>query len=89
MAVCKCLVKYSQYAFSTDKENVVKGGSSKVDYVVLVDDEPKALCEEKSASVMKTVGELLPPWGIKLKWNHSQSPMQRLLGKVSTLVFHW
>lgn len=61
------MAKYGQYAFSTDKENVVKGGSSRVDYVAFVDGEPKALCEAKSASVMKTAAELLPPRGIKLE----------------------
>ncbi|KIL63596.1 hypothetical protein M378DRAFT_12032 [Amanita muscaria Koide BX008] len=53
-----------------------EGGTSKVDYVALVNDEPKALCEAKSPSVMKKVGELLPPRGIELKWvlDHQEKP---------------
>ena len=34
-------------------------GSSKVDYIVLVNSEPKVLVEAKSPSVMKKVSELL------------------------------
>ena len=61
------------YRFGTDEEQLVKGGSSKVDYVVLVNNEPKALLEAKSPSVMKKVGEMLPPRGIELEWVSGQS----------------
>ena len=52
------------YRFKTAKEQSVEGGSPKVDYVALVNDEPKALVEATSPSVMKKV---LPPHGIELK----------------------
>ena len=61
------------------------GGSSKVDYEALVNDELKVLLEEKSPSVMKKAGELLPPRGIELKWVCGQSLVPKLHSKVSAL----
>jgi hypothetical protein len=52
---------YDGYQFTTTKENLVKNSTSKVDYVVLVDDEAWALCEENLPLVMKKVGDLLLP----------------------------
>ena len=73
------------YYFSTALEQSVEGGSSKVDYIALVNDESKALIEAKSPSVMKKVGELLPPHGIELKWDRNQSLIPKILSKVSAL----
>ena len=67
-------------------EDSVEGGRSKVDYVALVDDEPKALCEAKSPSVMKKVGELLPQRGIQLTWVSGLSLVPKLLSKVNGLL---
>lgn len=52
----------------TDKENSVKGDSSEVDYVLLVEDDERALCEAKSPSIMHKVGKVLPQRGIELNW---------------------
>jgi hypothetical protein len=81
-AARKCLAEYGGYRFTTDEENSIRGGSSRVDYVAMVDGGSRALCEAKSPSVMKKVGELLPPRGIELEWIHSQSLVRRILGKV-------
>ncbi|KIM76170.1 hypothetical protein PILCRDRAFT_98772 [Piloderma croceum F 1598] len=58
-------------------------GGSKVDYVELVDNELKVLCEAKSPSVMKKVDELLPSHGIQLKWVHGQPLVPRILAKAT------
>ena len=63
---------------------MVTGDRSKVDYVVMVNGRGKALCEAKSPSVMKKVGELLPARGVQLEWVPSQSLVRRMLSKVST-----
>ena len=73
------------YDFDTAWEESVEGGSSKIDYVALVNDESKALIEVKSPSVMKKVGELLPAHGIELKWDRNQSLIPKILSKVSAL----
>jgi hypothetical protein len=54
----------------------------KVDYVALVDDEPRALCEAESPSVMKKTGDLLPPHGIELTWVRGQPLVPKILAKV-------
>jgi hypothetical protein len=53
----RCLGEYDQSRshFETMLEDSVEGCSSRVDYVALVDDEQKALCQAKSPSVMKKV----------------------------------
>lgn len=56
-----------------------------VDYVALVDDEEKLLCEAKSPSVMKKFGDLLSERGFELEWIPSSSLVRKILGKVSTL----
>jgi hypothetical protein len=85
-ATRRCLGECGPYdCFDTALEQSVKGGSSKVDYEALVNDESKALLEVKSPSVMKKVGELLPPRGIELKWVCDQSLVPKILSKVSTL----
>jgi len=84
-AVENCLWVYGRYVFDALEENVVNGSRSKIDYVALVDGEPKALCEAKSPSVMKKVGESLPPHGIELKWVIGQSLVPKILTKVSLL----
>jgi hypothetical protein len=86
VAVRKCLAEYGGYRFETAVEDLVEGGSSKVDYVALADDRRMALCEAKSPSVMKKVGQLLPARGIELSWiPASQSLVRRILTKVGTL----
>jgi len=83
-AARKCLAEYGEYRFRVNEEDSVEGGSSRVDYVVVVNGSPTALCEAKLPSVMKKVGELLPARGIELEWIHSQSLVRRILGKAST-----
>jgi hypothetical protein len=75
---------YGRYRFKTDKENSVEGGSSKVDHVLLVNDDDRALCEVKSPLVTQKAGELLPPHGIELKWVRGQSLIPKILANVST-----
>ncbi|KAF8227898.1 hypothetical protein L208DRAFT_1067652, partial [Tricholoma matsutake] len=84
-ATRRCLGEYDQSYFEPAKEQLVEGGSSKVDYDALVNGEPKALLEAKSPSVMKKVGELLPPRGIELKWVSRQSLVPKILSKGSAL----
>lgn len=67
-------------------EQSVKGCRSRVDYIALVDKEPKALVEAKSPSVMKKAGELLPPHGIELKWDHNPGLIPKILSKASALL---
>ena len=74
---------FDQSEFGTDEEHFA--GGSKIDYVGLVDNEPKALCEAKSPSVMKKVSSSLPPRGIELKWVRGQALAPNILAKVSTL----
>jgi hypothetical protein len=87
-AARKSLKKCGPYRLKTAVENVAEGSSSKVDYVAEVNDQPRALCEAKSPSVMKKVGELLPLNGIELKWVRGQSLMPKILANVSTLSHH-
>lgn len=75
---------YGLPGFNTSKEATVEGSRSKIDYVALIDDEEKLLCEAKSPSVMKKFGELLPARGFELEWIPSPSLVRRILGKVST-----
>jgi hypothetical protein len=84
-ATRKCLAEYGEYSFAIDEENSVEGGSSSVDCAVLVNGGGTALCEAKSPSFMKKVGELLPPYGIELKWVRGQSLVPKILTKVSML----
>jgi hypothetical protein len=77
------LFVYGRHRFKTDKEKSVEGGSSKVDYVLLVDDEEPALCEAKSPSAMHKVGKVLPQRGIELKWFRGLSLIPKILAKVS------
>ncbi len=79
-----CLVVYGRHCLEADMENSVEDGSSKVDYVLLVDDRESALCEAKSPSVMHKVGELLPERGIELTWCRGQSLIPRIFTKVRT-----
>ena len=81
-ATRRCLGECGPYSFDTDKEQSVEGGSSKVDYDAQVNDESMALVEAKSPSVMKKVGELLPPRGIELKWVCGQSLVPKILSNV-------
>ena len=85
VAAGTCLWEYGQYDFQDTKEDLVEGASSKVDYVALVDGESKVLCEVKSPSVMKKVGELLPAQGFELKWVRGQPLVPKILAKVITL----
>jgi hypothetical protein len=77
---------YNRYSFRTELEHSVEGCCSKVDYVGLVDGEPKALCDAISPSAMKKVGELLPRRGIELTWVPGLSLMPKILSKVSRLL---
>jgi hypothetical protein len=85
VATGKCLWEYEQSRFRTTQEHLAERGGSKVDYVVLVDREPKGLVEAKSPSVMKKVGDLLPSHGIELRWVRGQPLVAKILAKVSTL----
>ena len=79
-----CLLVYGRHRFKTNKENSVEGGTSKVDYVLLVNDDKRALCEAKSPSVMHRVGELLPKRGIELMWIRGQSLISKNFANVGT-----
>ena len=85
-ATRRCLGVSGPYRFKTAKEQSVKGGSSKIDYDVLVNDRSKVLLEVKSPSVMKKAGELLPQRGIELKWVYGQSLVPKILSTVSALL---
>ena len=78
------LLVYGGQRFKTIKENLAEGGSSSVDYVLVVDDNKVALCEAKSPSVMHHVGQILPEHGIELTWLPRQSLIPKILSKVST-----
>ncbi|KAM6493292.1 hypothetical protein JOM56_011426 [Amanita muscaria] len=82
-ATRRCLKQCGPYRFKTKLEQSVEGSSSRVDYVVLVNKEPKALCEATSPSVMKQVGELLPPRGIELTWVGGQSLVAKIFSKAA------
>jgi hypothetical protein len=87
-AARKCLAEYGGYGLYTSEENPIRGPDrSRVDDVLTADGTSRVLCEAKSPSVMKQVGELLPQGAIKLEWTHSQSLMQKILAKVSMLFF--
>jgi hypothetical protein len=79
-----CLFIYGGHSFRDVKEHSVGEGGSKVDYVLLVDDDMQVLCEAKSPSVMHKVGPLLPRHGIELKWSRGQTLIEKILAKVST-----
>jgi hypothetical protein len=64
-------------------EPPAEGGSSKVDYVMRVNDADKVLVEAKSPSVMNRLGELLPRHGIELTWVHGQTLVPKIFAKVS------
>ncbi len=85
VAARKCLWVYDHSIFGTTREHLAERGSSKVDYVVLVDNELTVLCEAKSPSVMKNVCYSLPSPGIELKSVHGQPLVPKILSKVSTL----
>ncbi|KIM44998.1 hypothetical protein M413DRAFT_17851 [Hebeloma cylindrosporum] len=70
-ATRRCLGEYGPYRFKTAKEQSVKGGSSKVDYEALVNDESKVLLE------------LLPPRCIELKWVSSQCLVPKILSEAA------
>jgi hypothetical protein len=86
-AARKCLAAYGGYSLNTKGEHSIQGGSSMVDVVVTVGRSMIVLCEAKSPSVMKKLGELLPPRGIELKWTRDQSLVQKILSKVSMVFF--
>jgi hypothetical protein len=74
---------YGRYDFQTTRESAAENGSSKVDYVLLVDGVKNVLVEAESPSVTEKVGELLPPHGIKLMWVRGQSLVPKILAKAS------
>ena len=73
-----------RHELDVEDENSIEGGTSKVDYVLLVGDKKLALCEAKSPSVMRKVGEGLPERGFKLDWVRGQVLIPKILTKVST-----
>ncbi|KAM6496456.1 hypothetical protein JOM56_009162 [Amanita muscaria] len=82
-ALTPCLWVYGGYRFQNILEQVAEGGSSKVDYVLQVNHEDEVLVEAKSPSVMKRVGELLPPRGIELTWARRQTLVPKVLAKAA------
>ena len=80
-AAAACLTLYGRHYFDTLEE---EGGSSKVNFVLLVDGHKSALCEAKSPSVMHNVGEALPEHGIGLTWHRGQSLIPKIFTKVGT-----
>jgi hypothetical protein len=85
VAARKCFSVYDRSSFAKAVEHVAERGSSKVDYVALVGNEPMVLCEAKSPSVMKNVCSSLPSHGFRLKWVHGQPLVPKILSSVSTL----
>lgn len=80
-----CLYLYDHRTFMTRFEDSAEGGMSKVDYMLVVDDnEEVALCEAKSPSVMRHVGEVLPDHGFQLTWLPGQSLLPKILTNVSS-----
>ncbi|KIL58501.1 hypothetical protein M378DRAFT_170490 [Amanita muscaria Koide BX008] len=74
---------FGPYPFEAAKERCVTGGSSKVDYIFLINGEPTVLCEAESPLVMMKVSELLPPHGIELKWVPGQSVVPKIISKAA------
>jgi len=81
-----CLRLYGGYRFRTTTEAHVEGGHSKVDYVGSVGGEPVVFIEVNSPSVMKVVGDFLPPRAFKLKWLRDQPLVLKIFQKVKTPV---
>ena len=77
--------EYDQSRFKATRDHLAETGGCQVDYIVLVNGEPKVLVEAESPSVMKKVGELLPSHGIKLRCVHHEPLVEKILAKVSTL----
>jgi hypothetical protein len=78
-----CLFVYGHHRFDVSV-NSIEGGTSKVDYLVVVDNSKVALCEAESPSIMHSVGEELPERGIELAWSRGQSLTPKVLTKAST-----
>ena len=86
-ALADCLWEYGGYDFLAGEVPV---GRSEFDYIVIqVNGEDSALVEPKSPSVMKEVGELLPPRGIELAWDHGQSLVPKILSKLFSSSQCW
>ena len=85
-ALGSCMWLCGRYRLRLNIEQVAGRGTSKVDYVVNVDGKDEALVEAKSPSVMKKVGELLPPRGIELTWARRQSLVPTILAKASMIL---
>ena len=86
-ALRACLYVYGHLRFITNTEISAEGAHSRVDYVtVLVVDgnEEVALCEAKSPSVMRHVGQLILAHGFQLTWRRGQALIQKVFTKVST-----
>src|SRR5258708_1573879 len=82
-AVRGCLFLYGRHSLNINLEDSVERGSSKVDYVLLVDNDKLSLCEAKSPSIMHAVGQVLPERGIELKWVRDQSLIPKIFARVS------
>ena len=75
---------YDGSTLLTAREKSIAGGGSKVDYTLLVGDEPMVLVDAKSPSVMKRLGDLLlQPQVIEFNWLRNEPPERKLLQKVS------
>jgi hypothetical protein len=78
-----CLWVYGEYSCQKEPELPADEGTSKVDYVLQVNNEDNVLLEVESPSVIRRVRDLLPPRGIELTWARSQTLVQKILTKVS------
>ena len=71
-----------------DPEHKASEGLSKVDYLGVLGEKPVVLVEAKSPTVMKVLGESLPPHGITLKWLAGETLVPRIFQKVGIRVFN-
>ena len=81
-ATARVLTLYGHHSFTTLRENSVERGSSRVDYVLAVDNQGCALCDAKSPSVMHNIGERLPEYGFELTWRRGQTLIPKIFTKV-------
>ena len=86
-AVAYCSQEISGDEAYFDSEHKGREGLSKANYVGMLGEKPVVLVEAKSPTVMKVMGESLPPHGISLKWLAGETLVPRIFQKMGTRVF--